>query len=402
MLTSVIVATTAGLSLFFTWTASRGGARNGLLVVSLVFVLFAFGPAVNFALGSPIYAGIDVRNAAAALTGFTLACAAIALADRVLPLRLVPAVTWPAYRYPVYGAALLAAAGWGSFVVATRLTGTIGQNKLVQVAAAGAAHYPYLLLQILLACGYFYCWSSTDRALWRINFAVYVAYALLTSERDFLFVAAAIFVHREYLLDKRRSARALGLGVAAVVVASALASVRVAVQGTNVLTSVLNQGSILFVDTQLHRLVPERIEYFHGRSFVDAVLRPLGLTDTPALPEWFVSIYSPGNPSGYGFSLTGEAYLNFGILAVPVLFFVLAAAHRLLLRRAVKSQGAMYLSTVFLATWLYALRGDMSQLVSTMVYASVIAAILLVTRMSTSWSAAHRSPAAPALTTAER
>lgn len=358
----------------------RGGIRNGLLALAGFFALFAFGPLINIARGEVFFSGIALRNLDGPVVGFALALAAVAVVHVAMPQRLeVDRPTGPRGDYLLLpwvhaAAALIGLAGLARL-------GSLSLDKLTAIATIGSWHYPYLLLQLLAVSTYFMCRTRLARRAWFANLAVYVVYALATSERDFLLALAAVLIHRELFMRKRRSGRAVGLAALAAVVASALAAGRAAVGSTSTLTDVLNQGSILFIDSNLSRFVPAVYPHEGGRTYVDAVLRPLGLSDAAPLPEWFVAVYAPGNPSGYGFSLSGEAYLNFGLLGVPAVFALLAAAQRGLMNTAGRSDFRCYMSVLFLVAALYALRGDSAQLLTTMLYGAVFFAVVASVRV---------------------
>lgn len=361
----------------------RGGARNGLLVLGAFFVVFAYGPLVNIALGNEYYSGINVTSLTIPALSFALAAAAVAVVHFILPQQLdlqVPPA--PKKDYILLPWIYLSTISIG--LVGLIRLGTIQADKLGAIASIGPVHYPYLLLQILVVSTFFLCRTDLARRLWWVNLVVYILYGFATSERDFLFVVASILVHRELLLQKERSVRAALIAMAAVALATTLATSRAAVGSTSTVVNVLNQGSILFIDSHLSRWVPSLFPFERGGTFTDAILRPLRLTDATPLAEWFVSVYSPGNPSGFGFSLSGEAYLNFGLVGVPVVFALLALAQRWLMNGSGSSDPRCYLSVVFFAAALYALRGDAAQIISTMLYASIFIGIVLAVRLDAS------------------
>lgn len=365
----------------------RGGPGNGLLLVAVMFLFLAYGPAVNILVDNTFYRGINLGTIAEPVIGFGLAALAILLGHWAVPQKRVDAPARSPRHFVLLDPLLAVTAAYGVFVLVTRLSGSLGANKLVQVALAGAWHYPYLLLQILTVATYFLCRTRLSRGLWVVNLAVYVSYALATSERDFLFVLAAVLVHRESFVERQRNMRAVLAGFAAVLVGTLLATSRQATGGGSLVSSVLNQGSILFIDSHVSLRVPETIPLALGQTYVDALGRPFGATDATPLADWFVSWYAPNSPSGYGFSLTGEALLNFGLWGIPIVFFLLSVLHRILMNRSGRSDISCYMSVVFLATWLYALRGDFAQLFSTMLYAALIFAVLSWVRVDTNTSA---------------
>lgn len=354
---------------------ARKGVHNGLLILSVAFILFAYGPAINIVRGDTFYVGINLASLTIPAIGFALASIGIFLAHKVVPIgtqtpdpkgrpdaALLPFIT-------------LVTAGYGAFQLVLTLAPLLGANKLVQIAAVGSFHYPYLLLQILVVCSYFLCRTLLAKQIWFLNLFVYVVYSLATSERDFLFVIIAILLHREIFLKKNRSVRFIVLAVLAAVAATLLATARQATRDGSLVSSLLNQGSILFIDSHLSEKVPAELPYLQGATYLQAFGRPLGFSDAAPLAEWFVSWYAPGSSSGYGFSLTGEAFLNFGLVGVPIVFFVLALIQRKLMNASGNADLPCYLSVVYLAALLYALRGDSAQIVSTMLYALVFYAI---------------------------
>jgi hypothetical protein len=368
----ITIALLSGIfSLFAIALMARDGIRNGLLVVTLTFVLFAYGPVVNIARGDTYYLGISVGHITQPIIGFALAVAGMLAAHLLVPMREKSIKINDGPIYPLLPIALIAASGYGAVILVTRVLPLIGGNKLAIISAAGGGHYPYLLLEILLVSSVFMCRTRGAKQAWILNLAVYITYNLATAERDFLFLIIAVLVHREFFLRKRRSLRFGILAVAVAVFGTMLATARQTTGSGSLLSSVLNQAPILFIDSQLSEHVARGMRHLDGQTYIDAVLRLFRATDAPTMPNWFVSWYAPTSNSGYGFSLTGEAFLNFGLAGIPVIFFLLALTQRSLMNASQSKDRAAFLSVVFMTIWIYALRGDLSQILSTLGYAVV-------------------------------
>ena len=109
---------------------------------------------------------------------------------------------------------------------------------------------------------------------------------------------------------------------------------------------------------------------------VHAVLNLVPGRAQPPLAQWLVDRYAPGSASGYGFSLTGEAYLNYGFWGIPALFAGLTVAHRLLINRIDRAPVYAYGSVLFTVAWMYGFRGESAGLLKTCVYGLVFYGVL--------------------------
>lgn len=367
--TSIAVAGIVVIFLF-----QRGGSRNVLGIVAAFFMFFAYGPVFNLVTGADVYVGIDRGTIDEATIGFGIALVAILAADLTVPQRLTfddLEIRSGKRRYEAVPLVLSALIVYGLVVILYGGPAFMAGTKIEQIAAAGPGHRVYLLLEFSAVALFFVTRrTALMRRLWVINLTVYITYSLLTSERDFLLAVFAVMVVREVLSNRMRSAW-IGLGgVGAVIGAASLfayrASERLDVAG------ILNQGSILFVDSFIIREVKEGRPYELGDTYRDSILGilPSWLLDIGIVPlnERLVEWYAPGSRSGYGFSLSGEAYLNFGYIGIPVVFFSVALAHRFVINRADRSDVWAYLSIYSTIVWMYALRGDSSQLLKSLFY----------------------------------
>lgn len=379
----VCLATSAAL---LTIMYRRGRGTSVLFYVGAFFALFAYGPVLNHLLGSPIYFGIDVRYVDEASVGFALAIAGLAAAD----LLKRQATTSPGKAaadsdrlYQFYPPLLVLLVLYGVVVIGRVLPNVLTGNKLEQIALAGPGHRIYLVIELCAVSTYFITRrSALLRRLWLINTVVYVAYCLVTSERDFLFVLFSVLLHRQIL---RRhggvSAKLVLTGVGATLAASFLFATR-AGQSLDI-TGVLNQGSLLFVDSFVLGQIPGKMDHTYGATYLQALLTlpPSWIYDsgTPGLSSWLVSRYAPGSDGGYGFSLSAEAYMNFGLVGVFGVFLLVGLGLRAAINGFGQSEWRSYFSVYLMAGTLYALRGDSSQLLKLIVYGSIFFAVIHVT-----------------------
>ncbi|WP_433213474.1 O-antigen polysaccharide polymerase Wzy [Dactylosporangium sp. CS-047395] len=359
-----------------------GGRRDMLAYLAAYFLLFGFGPVASYLLGGRIYFGTNTLLIGRAAVGLLLAFAGVVavgllmrqrrdIADPIQKLeagRRMPLVPAVLVLLTLYGLAVLA---WGGPAF---LAGT----KLDRIAVAGPFHYDYLLLQMCASALYFIAQeSSTGRFAYRVNLGVYIAYCLATGERDFVFVLFALVLHRELVRTERRIPRSVLWGAGLLLGATALFALRGnATPGDSDATAILNQGSVLFVDTWVMGHVPSTEPYQHGATYLHALLNLVpGQAQVP-LAQWLVDRYAPGSSSGYGFSLTGEAYLNFGLAGIPVLFGLLTAVHRWLVNRIDRAPVYAYASILFTVAWMYGFRGESQSLLKTCVYGALFVGVI--------------------------
>jgi hypothetical protein len=359
----------------------RGGTRNVLMSIAAVFVFFSFGPLANLVVGTSMYEGIVEEQIPRASTGFALALVAMAIGDLVAPQRKTfdkARLAQPAKAYELLPAVLAGLAAYSLFVVVTKGPDMIEVDKLERLALAGPWHGSYLLLEAFALSMYFIANRTrlTHNIYW-VNAGLYLVYSLATAERDFIFIFFSLLIQAQLLRNRSGSTRIVLAGVGFLVLASFLAAARqsqeVSVEQT------LNQGSITFVDTYVMNVVPHYIPYRNGATYLDNLLGVLpswmNMMSAPSLGEWLVGLHAPGSDGGYGFSLTGEAYLNFGLLAIPVVFFLITLVHRFIVNRSDRSDWWTYLNVLFVATLMYSLRGDSLQLAKTITYGAVFFAI---------------------------
>jgi hypothetical protein len=351
-----------------------GGTRDVLAYVAAYFFLFGFGPVVSYLLGGSIYFGTNTALIGRAAVGLLLAFAGVLAGGLLVRQRAdlgAPAVT---HRFPLLPVVLVALSLYATTVLVLGGTGFLAGTKIDRIGVAGPGHYDYLLFEMFACALYFMAdGSSAGRFTYRLNLVVYVAYCLSTGERDFVFVLFSLVLHRE-LARGGSFAKPAGYGVALLLGATLIFSLRGG--GPTGTTQVLNQGSVLFVDTWVMTHVPAVDPFTHGATYWHAVLNLVPGHAQPPLSQWLVDRYAPGSSSGYGFSLTGEAYLNYGLWGIPVMFAVLTVAHRMLINRIDRAPVYAYGSVLFTVAWMYGFRGESASLLKTCVYGLVFYGVL--------------------------
>jgi hypothetical protein len=377
--TAVITACLVLTAILLVMMFRKGGTKNGLFVVAAFFTLFSFGPVLNFLLGRDYYFGVINSLIAKACVGFTLAIAGLAFANWFRPQRTdfdfarLEARTRHRYEFLPIVFALVSL--YAAVVVLYRLPSLLGASKLQALTMAGPGHRLYLFLAICLT-SFFFVTRRTKllRCLYAIHCVTFLVYSIGFRERDFLLIFLSVLLHREILHRRGRSIRLVVAGVASTLAATLLFSLRGG-NGFNP-TGILNQGLLLFVDTFIMKLIPSSLNYSHGATYLEAIQRlpPRFLYDSgnTTLSQWFVERYNPGGTTGYGFSMTGEAYMNFGLLGIFVVFLLVALFHRYLINRLDRSDWFAYGSIYFTSTWMYAIRGDSVQFLKTMLYGAVV------------------------------
>lgn len=364
---SIAVSTASVIVLFL-----RCGARDILPYMAAYFAFFGLGPAINFARDEEIYFRIDLDGIGKASVGLALALAAMAVTGLLIPPRtepLAPATSRTGDRtsvettprlLPFVPATLFGLAAYAIAIIALRGPQMLQLDKIARIDVAGSLHYRYLLVEFFACSLYFVArHRRLDRIAYWTNLACYTAYCLMTRERDFIFILFALLL---YLLVLQGRGNIVALAVAAsafILVATYLAGRR---SGREFgVTSALNEGSVLIVDTLVMGLVPSTYQFLMGQSYLDALLSlPPGflIGDRGSLGQWLIDTVAPSSPSGYGFSMTAEAYINFGMPAVPVVFGAVTALQRYLLARAPRGPFPTYLSMLFTITWMYNFRGE--------------------------------------------
>ncbi|WP_439902415.1 O-antigen polysaccharide polymerase Wzy [Microbacterium azadirachtae] len=374
------------------WLAVRRHSVSPLLFPTLYFIYFSGGPAMVYYSGGEIYVGTVTEYIPAVLRGFAIALAGWAAADFLFTiLRLNQTETsalarsqraLPQWRSWTFNLALVALAAYGAIVGVRVMIGTgLIFNKDVAISVAGSFHYTYMLWASLVLCWTLSGWRSGRgvRALILIAWVVFLFYCLVTGERDFILIAYVLSVHLFLWRGRRRTAFLLALGgILAIFLGSAIFAGRSGKAFT--LESVLNQGSTLFVDTFVYRLVDSG-ESHPVDTWISALVHQYPTVYGP-LSQWFSAEFLGTQSRGgaYGFSMTAEGYLNGGYVGIFVLYFILGFVQLWAFNRAWRSASWLALSVSIMYLSIYSIRGELYALVSACFQAVVVAIIFRLGR----------------------
>jgi hypothetical protein len=364
-----------------------GGGRDALPYMLAYFVFFSFGPVVNYLTGGEIYHGTVTALIAKASVGLLLAVLGMGLVSFAIrtPSYQIRGIALQARQRNYLGAviALWLLTTYAAVVLVARGPALLAGDKLSRIAAAGPLHATFLTVQLCVCCLYFVA-SRTPRgkvAYWS-NMTLYIAYCLATQERDFLFVLFSLMLHVQIFRVKPMGGKLFTAGAASALAATVLLNFR---SGDGIgAAQVLNQGSVLFVDTYVMHLIPAGEAHLYGKSYVDAFSSLLPnrlLSDPESLTNWLANHYAPGAPGGYGFSLTAEAYMNFGIIGIPVVFLIMSCFQRLLVLRIDRGYLWSYLSMLYLIVWMYTVRGESVVVIRMLAYGLVLFGLVHVTSL---------------------
>lgn len=354
----------------------KGIRSSSLAYVAAFFTYFAFGPVLANLFDLPIYGGTLTQYIPQAVKLYVAVLATWLIIDVSIPEKAAKAsvrTAWPYRDYFVMRWSLWLFGVYG-LVQALRHLPEIGSGKISAIAAAGPLHYRYLIVELCLCSLFVICLKDRrNKRAMIFNVGGYLLYCLVYSERDFIFVAFALVIHAP-ILGYARVGRWLPLSAAGfAVIGSLLFTLRQSVEFG--MQQVLNQGSLLFVDTYV-----QDIAEFHGTEGLHTYSAAVGLSDSAirgTLAQWLADNVSGGR-SGYGFSLTAEAFLNGGIVAVIVVFFALGLLQRVLSNRAPSNNLAAYLSPLYTILLLYGFRGELFNIVHGIGYGLVVYAVVRV------------------------
>ncbi|MEV2241600.1 O-antigen polysaccharide polymerase Wzy [Micromonospora sp. NPDC049891] len=370
----------------------KSGRRDILPYLAAYFAFFGFGPIVNFALGNSIYSGAVRSEIGMAAVGGLLALSGMLVVGLWVRVRRTALdrskISGEGRRYHLLPFMFLGLAGYTTIAILQYgLLGFSG-DKIQRIQQSGPWHYQLLLVQ-MLCCSFYFAAVATrfGKVSYWANFSCYVAYCLLTNERDFIFVVFSILLHVQLFRPRPMSARMIAAGAAAIVGAVFLASYRdrpLSSEG-GAISQALNEGSTIFPDTFIMAAVPGTIPFAHGETYLRSAIMLLPGVPSDSLSAWLVEQYSADSASGYGFSLVAEAYLNFGMVGIPIVFALLALLQRYLVRRVDRGHFFAYASIVLTITWMYNFRGESLAVLKTAMYALLLYGVvhLFSTPMST-------------------
>ena len=360
-------------TLYFTMGASlvlvlfklfRGGLKDLITPIILFYFYFSFGPVINFLLGNDIYFGIPKEYIPHATWIFFTAIATLTIGSTIWKPRKSLDINLLKYNLniliPVFSLSILYALYVIGMVI---ISGA--QDKIAKIGiAVPGLHYNYLLLQIYLLAFYFLLKEGILKKLFYLNTILYILYSLVIGERDYIFPIVSILFHRFVFRPpgKREQLKLVAIMFLMLFLATGVFFLRDSTQSSeSVVSAVLNQGSLLFVNSFSLKLLEERIDYFMGFTYLNSLLNLLPnwiyKTDFNTL-EWFKNSYAAASTSGYGYGLDAEGYINFSFLGVFLVFFFILLWERKIVKHLGKHPFFTYYSVFFTGFTMYSLRND--------------------------------------------
>ncbi|MFP5387114.1 MAG: O-antigen polymerase [Bacteriovoracia bacterium] len=372
-----IIYFSVGMSVvLITLKLMKSGLKDLMTPLCLFYFYFAFGPVINYLFGYNIYFGIPQEYIPGASLIFLTALSTMVIGSFLWPERrsglFFPKLNLNALA-PIYLISVLYAI---YVIVMVFISGA--DNKIAKIGIANPAlHYNYLLLQLYLISFFFLLKNGVLKKLYFTNTIFYILYSLVIGERDFIFPVFSLLFHRSAFDPdgKRSNWKLIGAMVAMMFIATGVFFIRDASQASEgVLSSILNQGSLLFVNTFSLKLLHERIDYFLGFTYFNSFLNLLPdwiyKTDFNTL-DWFKNSYAEASTSGYGFGMDAEGFINFSYFGVFLAFFIILVCERKIVKHLGKHPFFTYYSVFFTSFTMYSFRNDSLAFLKGNLYATI-------------------------------
>ncbi len=365
------------------------GTRDIFTWVLYYYFYVAFGPVITYLIDFPIYHGIPTEYILPAVKIFTLANLAMIFSGMLFRPKLYEK---PVSEFRIYESlptikifavlSLLYTA-----IAIPALLANLDGSKLDKISVISPlVHYNYLFVQLFLPAFYFhYSHEKIGRRIFWLNFITYCFYCILTAERDFIFPLSSIGFHWAIynFNDRRNIVKFAACGLVLVSTGVGVFLLRDTTQdSSNPLISMLNQGSLLFINSYCLYLVDMGQELFTGFTYINSLqnLLPSWLYGTDfSVIAWFKEQYAPNSTSGYGFALDAEAYINFGYIGVFVFFFLIATYQKIIYNNLDKHHYLVFYSVFFHSFFMYNLRNDSLALFKGNLYAALFFIFILYT-----------------------
>jgi hypothetical protein len=351
--------------------------RDPIPYILLFYFFFGFGPVINYMYGVNIYFGTVEANILDASLIMLLGIVSFAIphifirSEKLSLNKSTIKHQWGSL-YSIYTVSLV----YGVFRVLLMLPYRIGGASKIELIniALPSLHYIYLIVQLYLCA--FYINIKDDIKLKRIfflNLAIYIIYCLIIGERDFIFTLFSFFIIKMILGNKKEFILYVLSSVVLILFATAIFFLRDSTQErASAISGVLNQGSILFINTYVLKIIENGHEYFNGWTYLNSIMNLLPSWIYKSdfnLQQWFHNIYAKNSTSGYGFALDAEAYLNYGYVGVVMFFTSFSLYWKLLIIKFNSSEFFRYLLFFSIGFTMYSLRNDSLSLFKGTLYA---------------------------------
>lgn len=338
------------------------------------------GPALNYLYGIPIYFGIVESNIADACLIILVGIVSFTLPHIIFKNRKLSLVFYNERHgwislYPIFLISIMYGLIKLLIMLPYRISG-FSKIELINLALP-SIHYIYLLIQLYLCSFYLnIIYNKKLKRLYYLNLIIYVFYCMILGERDFIFPIFSIFILKTILGKRRDVIKYSFLSILLLCLATAIFFFRDSTQNTQgALGSILNQGSILFINSYVLKILDNGESFFYGYTYVNSIMNLLPswlYKSSFNLQQWFHDLYAKNSTSGYGFSLDAEAYLNFGYYGVGVFFFLLSMYWKILLSKFNYSDFFRYMTFFSIGFTMYSLRNDSLALFKGSLYAALV------------------------------
>ncbi|GAC15804.1 O-antigen polymerase [Aliiglaciecola lipolytica] len=365
------------------------GKLSPLAIYLFCYFYFCFGPYIAHMLGLPIYSGIKQDYLYQSSFAFFLAIATLSL----FPANLIGRLTIN-YALVIKEPVLLRQIAMFFmlvpvvlvFILAFSRIGFSGLDKVQRIQSVGIGHYVILTLWPL----FLFCYMTvmpksvmSRKVFWQFTSVVllYFSYCFYMGERDFALIVVPLYFW--FYKDTGIALWKLLLGGTAGGLGFTLMSAgRSSEFSGGGLGSFLNQGSNLMVTSNIAAWLDQGELVWWGESYFSGFVNMLTLGAirlTTPLSIWFSRRYSTAaNDGAYGFSIEGEALLNFGYVGIPFLFGFIALFLAWTYRGYLQNKPFGILLTYFnLFYFIYAIRGESLILFKAFIYCVIIFFLLL-------------------------
>ena len=365
-------------------TSKHEGKISPLAIYLFCYFYFCFGPYIANMLELPIYSGIKKDYLYESSFAFFLAIATLSL----FPSNWIGKIT-TGYALVIKEPILVRQIATffmffpvvALFLLAFMRIGFAPLDKVQRIQSVGIGHYVILTLWPLFLFCYMVVMPKSIMTLkvflkFSCIVFLYFTYCYYMGERDFalLIVPLYFWFYKDQSVALWKLILGGGLGGFGFTLMSAGRSSEFAGSG---LGSFLNQGSNLMVTSNVISWLEQGQLVMWGQSYFSGFVNMLTLGAvklTTALSIWFSRKYSPAaNDGAYGFSIEGEALLNFGFIGIPFLFAFIAFFLAWNYEGYLKNRPVGTLLTYFsLFYFVYAIRGESLILFKAFIYCVII------------------------------
>lgn len=359
------------------------GRKDHLTYLILFYFFFAMGPILNLLIGNIIYFGTPKDYIHIASTNFLCAIGTMSLLSVIIKPRNTE-IEDVKEKFPLLNWIFIFFSILALFNILRLASVGLSADKVTKIAIIGnSIHYAYLLLQLFFTSFYYICRGNSARKFYFLNFFTYIAYCLVTGERDFIFpvfsIVGHLLIHHKTSFKRKliltSSLSLLGIG------GTLIFLLRDATQkSTNYLESFLNQGSLLFVNSFTAKMIDIKYNFFYGETYLHSFLSLLPsfiYKSSYNNLAWLKDNYAPGGDSGYGFGLDAEGYMNFGYFGVIVTFAIIVLIQRYCNYNINRGKFFKYYSVFFHGFTMYCFRNDSLAFLKGNVYAIIIYFIII-------------------------